>query len=484
MYCGKKLSAALFAALMLASAPSIQAQPVRPEPPTESDRLMQRALQGEAEARNLIMDLARRGNLEATLDAAWLLDNGIGTPLNPQRALTLYNEAAAKGDGVAAYWLGKHYELGSGVVQDQAQAVRWFNTGAERGCVRAMVALARHLRDGSGIAQDSAKAVALFEKVAAMPQTTSTRTNSVSNALLYAGLMYYEGQGVEQNPPKAVAYFERSAKLGNPWAEYYIGNNAEHGYSIVQNYPLAARAYLQAAAGGVPNAWTDLARLYLEGLGVPKDPAKAAHWYKAAADQGIPYGEYQYGRLLAQGLGTDKNTTGAEKLAYRLTDQHSGGGELLLGEMAQFGWAGKIDGNAALHHYQAAAQQSDGYMPYLALCRAGELYDQGIGMPANPFEAARLYRLGATLNTDQCALDLAELYSKGRGVNESEASAFQWANVALARTDPDSPIAKQAKALMDRVAAKMTPNQVRAARMAAATQIYEVTPPETSKFHR
>ncbi len=67
--------------------------------------------------------------------------------------------AAERGDGDAQHQLGRAYQQGDGVPQDDADAVRWYRVAAEQGHVQAQNDLGNAYANGSGVSQDANEAV-------------------------------------------------------------------------------------------------------------------------------------------------------------------------------------------------------------------------------------------------------------------------------------------------------------------------------------
>src|SRR5690349_13057306 len=57
-------------------------------------------------------------------DQAWKYDQGVGTPIDTPRAVSLYRQSAAQGNPLARGRLARIYFTGNGVVADVAEAER------------------------------------------------------------------------------------------------------------------------------------------------------------------------------------------------------------------------------------------------------------------------------------------------------------------------------------------------------------------------
>jgi soluble lytic murein transglycosylase-like protein len=85
-------------------------------------------------------DAASNGATGAARDKVALAmryESGLSVPRDYGRALTLYCEAARRGDAQAFYDLGWMYLNGRGVARDDAMAVMWLRKAADRGIAQA-----------------------------------------------------------------------------------------------------------------------------------------------------------------------------------------------------------------------------------------------------------------------------------------------------------------------------------------------------------
>ena len=73
---------------------------------------------------------------------------------------------AEQGNASAQFNLGKMYEFGQGVPQDDAKAVEWYRKAAEQGYASAQKNLGVMYEFGQGVPQDDTKAVEWYRKAA------------------------------------------------------------------------------------------------------------------------------------------------------------------------------------------------------------------------------------------------------------------------------------------------------------------------------
>jgi TPR repeat protein len=109
---------------------------------------------------------ADAGDLAATFNLGVCLAEGIGTPPNEERALTLFRQAATRVP-CAQYWCGRMLADGRGAASDPRAARAWFLQAAEEGYADAEVAAGEMLLNGRGGPPDRIIAMVLFTRAAA-----------------------------------------------------------------------------------------------------------------------------------------------------------------------------------------------------------------------------------------------------------------------------------------------------------------------------
>ena len=117
-------------------------------------------------------------------------------PLEAQAALETLHRTAEAGNAEAQYELGRAYEMGEGVSEDDAEAVRWYRMAAEQGEALAQFNLGLMYANGRGVLKDEAEAVRWFRLAA---------EQGLALAQFNLGLMYANGRGVlkdEAEPPR------------------------------------------------------------------------------------------------------------------------------------------------------------------------------------------------------------------------------------------------------------------------------------------
>lgn len=119
------------------------------------------------------------------------------SPLRPSEIVQLQSKAEA-GDASAQATLGKAYQDGNGVPQNDALAVKWLRKAADQGDATSENNLGIMYRMGEGVARDKEEAVRWYQKAA---------KHGNSKAMFNLGASYYNGDGVAINDVASYAWF-------------------------------------------------------------------------------------------------------------------------------------------------------------------------------------------------------------------------------------------------------------------------------------
>ena len=93
--------------------------------------------------------------------------------------------------------------------------------------------------------------------------------------------------------------------------------------------------------------------------------------------------------------------------------------------------------------------------------RLGLIYAEGKGVPLDYQEAVKWYRLAAAQGNPSAQINLGVMYTNGTGVRQDFVRAHMWFNLAATASSGDS--RETAAKNRDRIAAKMTAEQIAAA---------------------
>jgi len=182
---------------------------------------------------------AENGYINAKFLLGYCYVNGIGTEVNKEKGLELYDEAVSKENSDAEILEKVNY---------------WYHKVAE---------------------------------------------NDDKYALYMLGELYSE-EGMFQNETRAFVYYEKSADQGYVDAQYKLGYYYDHGIEVDINKEKAFDLYKIAAEKENIDAQRSLASLYEHGEGTEKNLDKAVYWYKKAKENGCLEAKESLNALLKQ----------------------------------------------------------------------------------------------------------------------------------------------------------------------------------------
>lgn len=194
-------------------------------------------------------ELAEFGLPQAKVELGKMYLYGRGTDKDPQKALSLFEEAQALGE--------------------RRYAPRYIPKAQAR--VGAMA-----LKSDNGV--PPAQGVALLQEAAA---------HGEADALFQLGYAHEKGRGVARNGKLADNYYRQAAAEGNAKAQFYRAELYRKGDIVAKNPATAVQLYRLAGEAGYPRAWQQLGQMYEKGMDVPQDIDKARQYYLLAQEKGI-----------------------------------------------------------------------------------------------------------------------------------------------------------------------------------------------------
>ena len=154
---------------------------------------------------------------------------------------------ARQGDIDSQFELGRRYDTGRGVPQDDGEAVSWYERAAQQGSAEGQYKLGFMYFSGRGVPQAAAVAHAWWRRAA---------DQGHADAQYHLGSMYYNGFGVAQDDGLAMRYFRIAAEKGHIVAQALLGIGYGTGRGVeinqVQSYlwcNLAASPFEQGRVG-------------------------------------------------------------------------------------------------------------------------------------------------------------------------------------------------------------------------------------------
>jgi TPR repeat protein len=312
---------------------------------------------------------------------------------------------AEKGDAVAQFILGGHYDLGEGVAKDEVEAVKWYRKAAEQNLPAAQRTLGLCLARGSGVAKDYVEAVNWFHKAA---------DQNDAMAQYSLGVSYLKGQGVAKSEEEAVKWYRKAAEQNYASAQYSLGICHAKGQGLAKDEEEAVKWFRKAAVQNDAMAQQGLGVCYLKGQGVAKDEVEAIKWFRKAAERNDAAAQDNLGVCYLKGQGVTRDEAEAVK------------------------W------------FRKAAAQNDAQAQY----NLGVCYSKGQGVAKDEVQAVKWYRKAAEQNYASAQNNLASCYAGGCGVPRDYAEAYMWTLLAVAQGDDT------AKENMTTLEGLMTRNQI------------------------
>ena len=156
-------------------------------------------------AYNFTKPLAYQGNPDAKNLLGMMYELGKGVPVNLDKSVAYYRQAAEQGNRYAQYNLAVSFDAGTGVPQNYREAVKWFRQAAKQGVSSAQYDLAIMLEQGRGTKRDFPKAADWYQKAAEQGHVQA------QNNLAW---LYETGKGVKRNLITAYAWFDAAAAQG------------------------------------------------------------------------------------------------------------------------------------------------------------------------------------------------------------------------------------------------------------------------------
>ena len=171
---------------------------------------------------------------------------------------------------------------------DAATALEALNFAAEKGHPAAVWKLGRMYQTGDLVNEDDKKAMELFAKVASEYADGNPRGPDapfVADAFVTLGSYYQRGipGEVRADLVRARDYFEYAASyFGDPEAQYSLATMLLTGQGGDQNERQAARWFKLAARKGHPGAQAEFGYMLYEGIGVGRRPVEGLMWLSVA----------------------------------------------------------------------------------------------------------------------------------------------------------------------------------------------------------
>jgi TPR repeat protein len=188
---------------------------------------------------------AEAGDAVAQTKLGKAYQDGNGVPQNDNLALKWYCKAAEQGDPSAENDLGIMYRLGEGVTRDKEEAVRWYHKAAKHGSPQAMFNLGACYYNGEGVASNEYFAYAWFllakdagDKVAddaVRRSAAGMSPRETADALMQIADMYQKGEELPKSEDQSMQWMHRAAEIDSGAklriaVHFLTGPDSQHDY--------------------------------------------------------------------------------------------------------------------------------------------------------------------------------------------------------------------------------------------------------------
>lgn len=157
-------------------------------------------------------------------------------------AIQIWEPLAQGGHVGAQFNMGRMYDEGVGVVENDVTAVYWYKLAAESDFAPAMVQYGLALIDGRAGTVDTVEGIAVMKRAAEAGD---------AEAQFQMGKFYRDGVVVEKDYYEAVRWYQAAADQGHTRGQYRLGFMYGSGYGVPQDF-VQAYYYYGLAAEAMP----------------------------------------------------------------------------------------------------------------------------------------------------------------------------------------------------------------------------------------
>jgi len=186
------------------------------------------------------------------------------------------NRLSNEGNPYAIYYLGRLYEFGNGVEQNNTTALSYYVTADKMGLPQAKYQLGLTCEFGRcGVTQSHEVALRIYKEAADLGH---------SDAQCQIGGLYEFGRGTEQSYALAAHYYNLASENGNDRAKFLLADCYMKGNGVSKNVTEALKLLHEAAKLGNGNARLILSVRYKYGDDLPVDYLKAYKYADLASN--------------------------------------------------------------------------------------------------------------------------------------------------------------------------------------------------------
>lgn len=354
-------------------------------------------LKSDREVLNWLKKAAEKDDTTALRKLAMKYENGIGVEADEAAAQDYFQRVVAKEGASSMTDIGTMYENGQGVPKSYVKARKWYDEAAKSHDTRGSNYLAAIvLRGKDGTAPDAAQAIALYEKSAALGDST---------AMSNLGLIYHNGDGVPVDGARALTWHKRAAELGDTYAMVNAGLVHEYGVGVEKNAKEARAWFDKATENGNTEAYAWIGTLYETAFGSTPDYDEARKWYQKAADAGSTFGTHSLAVLAYFGYGEPQDFAKARSQWESVADKDDLNAIHALAVIHRFGQGVEVDIEKSKQLLERGVEK-DHSGSHASL---GSLYAEGTGVPRDFAKARALYKKSGQFGNHRASWNLEQL---------------------------------------------------------------------------
>lgn len=310
--------------------------------------------------------------------------------LDPEVAMTTFQELSDKGSPKGQLGVGFMYSAGLAVNSSQAKALIYFTFAALGGDPLAQMVLGYRYLSGIGVETKCETALQYYRKVATTVAESTSSGSPVVQRVRLQEQAENQNTGNTLMDDDLLQYYEFLGEKGDVQAQVTLGQlYYQGGRGVPLNHERAYHYFTMAAESGNSNAYAFLGKMHSEGSPVVKqDNQTAFQFFKKAADKGNPVGQGGLGVMYLYGKGVDKDYQKSQKYFTAAADQGWVDGQLHLGIMHFSGKGVRRDYKMAVKYFNLASQ--GGHV--LAFYHLAQMHATGTGVLRNCHTAVELYK--------------------------------------------------------------------------------------------
>lgn len=343
-------------------------------------------------------------------------------------------ERSVRGDALAQYELGRRYDVGAGVDEDDIEAMKWYLSSAKLGVPEAQVSVAAAYSLGWLKSKEGKKEAFNWYLLAAKQGLVEAQARTAN--------LYLNGDGIPKDEKEAEKWFRLAAESGD----------AESAFKIAEI--TAAKVEADKSTTGLDEVikWTrkaaelghaeaqlqmGYAALSFDVPNVPHDLGAAASWWKKAAENGNTQAKNfiseDFHRSQPSGPYMDQKKV---MLYIKATEFDDAEAAWQLGSAYANGTSPfKKSTSEAVKWFSKAAEKGH----VVAQCNLADANLSGEGVEKNPAMAFELFQKAANRGYNYAQIRMAGLYEDGVGCETDLTEALKWATIAsLAKEDQKS----------------------------------------------